>query len=109
MSVNITDKGRNARPCSTPGHQDRPARPYARGYCCPDCAPGPEPGGRYCLAICYCGQHEGRSRPLAPIVPNVIDYRAVASGKRRAGLDSYREAQAATQKPQNHQRQGRER
>lgn len=81
--------------CSTPRHGERPARKYARGWCCEECAPGPEPAGRYCLAICYCGQCDGRSRaPLAPIVPNVIDYRAVASGKRRARLREYREAQA---------------
>lgn len=81
--------------CSTPGHQDRDARLYARGWCCPGCAPAPDPPGRYCLAICYCGTCIHRGRPVAPIRPNVIDFRAVASGKRRAGLAAYQEAQQA--------------
>lgn len=88
--------------CSTPDHQDRPARLFPRGSYCGECVPAPEfAPGRYCLAICYCGQcvHRDR-RVLAPITPNVIDFRAVASGKRRAGLGEYREAQANTQDKQ---------
>lgn len=77
-------------------------RPYPAGRRCPDHAPWllagrPDPGsGRYCLAICYCGQCPNRRTIVHPNRPNVIDFRAAASGKRRVGLTEYREAQAQT-------------
>jgi hypothetical protein len=78
-------------------------RPYTDGWRCPDHTPAalagrPEPDSkRYCLAICYCGQCPGRRRTVAPITANVVDFRAVASGKRREpSLARYREAQANT-------------
>jgi hypothetical protein len=77
--------------------------PYAAGPRCPDHTPAklaglPEPDSkRYCLAICYCGQcPHRRARPLAPITDNVVDFRAVASGKRRSSPAAYREAQTHT-------------
>jgi hypothetical protein len=79
-------------------------RPYLVGNRCPDHAPWalagqPEPdSARYCLAICYCGQCPDRSRVVAPITANVIDFRAAASGKRRVGPGEYRHAQAQIQR-----------
>ena len=78
--------------------------PYVQGLRCPDHTPSklaglPEPdSARYCLAICYCGTcPHRRARPLAPITDNVVDFRAVASGKRRSSPAAYREAQTRTQ------------
>ena len=76
--------------------------PYAAGDRCPDHTPArlaglPEPDAkRYCLAICYCGTcPHRRARPLAPITANVIDLRAVASGKRHTTTTGYRDARRA--------------
>ena len=87
-------------PCGQPD-----TRPYPEGWRCPGHTPAaragkPEPDtGRYCLAICYCGQCPHYRRVLAPITPNVVDFRAVADGKRRAKSDSeYRDAQAKVQR-----------
>ena len=86
----------------------RDTRPYAVGgrWRCPDHTPAKLAGqlepdtARYCLTICYCKQPEcaaDKRRPAAPITPNVIDFRAVASGKRREpSLAAYREAQTRT-------------
>ena len=83
-------------------------RLYAAGYRCAAHTPAalaghPEPdAARYCAPFrCYCGKDTCPSsgsfvRPLEPITANVADFRAVASGKRRASLAEYREAQANT-------------
>ena len=92
-----------ACPCGSAG-----ARPYAEGPRCPAHTPAarrgqPEPdAARYCApARCYCGEDACPSsasfaRPLEPITPNVADFRAIASGKRRSSLAQYRSAQAAS-------------
>lgn len=74
---------------------------YAAGYRCPQHTPAalagrPEPGqGRYCAPYrCYCGSCPSWHRPLEPVTPTVIDARAIASGKRRSSLTTYRNAQA---------------
>jgi len=78
-------------------------RPYACGPRCPVHTPAalagqPEPDSRrYCApARCYCDSETctATSGPLEPITKTVLDARAVASGKRRAGLGEYRDAQA---------------
>jgi hypothetical protein len=84
-------------------------RPYAIGgrWRCPDHAPAlltgrPDPGsGRYCLAICYCGQCPHRHPPvLAPNRRTITELRNIANGKSRAGvtLTKFRDAQAATRR-----------
>ena len=79
-------------------------RLYACGWRCPDHTPArlagnPEPDvARYCLTRCYCGGCPSYSRPLEPISATVVDVRAVASGRRRAPLGKYREAQAAVRR-----------
>ena len=75
-------------------------RLYACGWRCPEHTPArlaghPEPDvARYCLTRCYCGQHTGYQRALEPITATVVDRDAIASGRRRAPLGAYREAQA---------------
>ena len=76
-------------------------RLYAEGWRCPAHTPAaragrPEPdSARYCApARCYCGQHPGYQRALEPITATVVDRDAIASGRRRAPLGAYREAQA---------------
>ena len=80
-------------------------RPYACGPRCPEHTPArrrgrPEPdSARYCAPYrCYCGRDvcDAVIGPVEPIIGNVVDLRAVASGKRRAGLAEYRDAQANT-------------
>lgn len=77
-------------------------RPYACGPRCPEHTPArlaglPEPDiARYCAPRrCRCGQCPSYGRALESIRPTIVDTRAVASGKRRAPLGQYREAQAA--------------
>lgn len=74
---------------------------YACGWRCPAHTPSaraglPEPDvARYCAPLrCYCGRCPSYRRALEPIVPTVVDTRAVASGKRRTTATAYREAQA---------------
>jgi hypothetical protein len=91
------------QPCGHGGSCGRPdTRPYACGPRCPDHTPAqllgrPEPDtARYCAPDrCYCGGCPSAGRPLEPITRTVVDVRAVASGKRRASLGAYREAQEA--------------
>jgi len=83
-------------------------RLYACGYRCPEHTPArlagkPEPDeNRYCAPFrCYCGSRDcgasgSYARPLEPVTANVVDLRAVASGKRRSTLTEYRDAQANT-------------
>ena len=75
-------------------------RLYPCGYRCADHTPAklgglPEPGGdRYCAPDrCYCGSCPSYVRSLDAIIPTVVDIRAVASGKRRSSLATYRSAQ----------------
>lgn len=85
-------------PC---GQED--AHPYAEGPRCDDHTPAaragqPEPGSaRYCVRDCRCSLH-GDLAPLPPIRATVIDARVIASGKRRASLAEYRDAQARTRR-----------
>lgn len=94
----------NEHPCTYRSCGRLDTRPYQCGgrWRCPDHTPSalagqPEPdSARYCLAICYCGQcpHSGRA-PAAPIRDTVVDFRHIASGKRREpDPGRYREAQA---------------
>ena len=80
-------------------------RPYAEGPRCPEHTPAmrrghPEPDvARYCAPLrCYCGGCASWT-PDATYQDGetVVDIRAVASGKRRASLTQYRNAQANTQ------------
>lgn len=58
----------------------------------------PEPDvARYCAPYrCYCGRAvcDAVVGPVEPITQTVIDINAIKSGKRRASLAEYREAQA---------------
>ena len=89
--------------CGSCGNPD--ARLYPCGYRCASCTPArrlgrPEPdSARYCAPLrCYCGGQCGATiSPIEPITPNVADFRAVASGKRRSSLGEYRAAQAEVQ------------
>lgn len=78
-------------------------RPYAGGWFCPDHTPArrrghPEPdSAAYCAPNrCYCDREDciAVRGQVEPITPNIADFRAVASGKRRAGTVEYRDAQA---------------
>lgn len=78
-------------------------RMYATGHQCPDHTPAalkgdPEPGrGRYCApGRCYCGACPWWSpvNPYNVIEHTIVDVRAVASGRRRASIESFRAAQA---------------
>ena len=87
-----------ACPCGAPD-----ARPYAAGWRCAAHTPAalagqPEPDtARYCAPLrCYCGNCPSYTRPLEPVTATVVDIRAVASGKRRATITDYRDAQAAS-------------
>jgi hypothetical protein len=79
-------------------------RLYACGWRCPEHTPArqagrPEPGeGRYCAPFrCYCGDCPSWTPDTSHYVgETVVDIRAVASGKRRASLTEYRNAQANT-------------
>lgn len=82
-------------------------RPYMTGPRCPDHAPWllaghADPASRrYCVAICYCGECLNRrpgTAPTSPVRPTVVDFRAIASGKRRSQLGEYREAQQQVQR-----------
>lgn len=79
-------------------------RLYPEGWRCPGHSPAARAGqsepdtGRYCLAVCYCGTCPHYRRVLTPITANVVDFRAVADGKRRPrSLAEYRDAQAKVQ------------
>lgn len=77
-------------------------RLYAGGFRCPAHTPAaltgqPEPdSARYCApARCYCGRCPAwTDHPTYADGATVIDIRAIASGKRRASLTEYRNAQA---------------
>jgi hypothetical protein len=94
----MTGNGKTTCPGSC-GRTD--TRLYACGWRCPAHTPArlagrPEPDtARYCAPLrCYCGNCDSYDRPLEPVTVTVVDFRAVASGKRRAPLADYRAAQA---------------
>ena len=82
-------------------------RLYAAGERCPAHTPSalagvPEPdAARYCPPrVCWCGACPGKQRaPITPPGETVTDIRAKASGKRRAGLPAYRDAQRNRRTP----------
>jgi hypothetical protein len=77
-------------------------RLYAEGWRCPSHTPAaragkPEPDSkRYCApARCYCGRYPSWTPDTAyHDGATVADARAIASGRRRASLTAYRDAQA---------------
>jgi hypothetical protein len=82
-------------------------RLYPVGWRCAEHTPAaladhPEPdAARYCAPHrCYCGTCPWwiGATPYAD-GQTIVDVRAIASGKRRASLTAYRDAQAATRRP----------
>ena len=83
--------------CGVPSCDETETRLYAAG---PRCAEHgwPEPAGRYCAPRrCYCGNCPSWT-PVTPYTPSehtILDDRAIASGRRRSSIQSYRNAQKA--------------
>jgi hypothetical protein len=72
------------------------ARPYPQGWRCVEHAPEPPPTPPAGTTLADRLAEHGKTGIGTPAGETVVDQRAIASGKRRASLTSYRAAQAAT-------------